>query len=129
MELYLIRHAQSHNNALPESKRQCDPPLTELGRQQAALLSGWIEPPPHSVDHEPLSAGPRDDLAGGRDHGTHAGSPGPAARAGGMLQRIRGGALVGEPGMTRSEIEREFPGYTIEPQLDGQGWWQRRDYE
>ena len=35
MELYLIRHAQSQNNALPEEQRVEDPGLTELGNQQA----------------------------------------------------------------------------------------------
>jgi broad specificity phosphatase PhoE len=38
MELYLIRHGQSTNNAAQDpwtTNRVADPPLTELGRQQA----------------------------------------------------------------------------------------------
>ena len=43
MELYIIRHAQSSNNALAdERERVCDPHLTELGRQQAELLAAHL---------------------------------------------------------------------------------------
>ena len=46
MRLYLIRHAQSENNARPEHERVEDPGLTELGARQidhlvaAELLPG-----------------------------------------------------------------------------------------
>ena len=37
MQLYIIRHAQSYNNALTDwTERVSDPPLTELGERQAA---------------------------------------------------------------------------------------------
>jgi 2,3-bisphosphoglycerate-dependent phosphoglycerate mutase len=39
MELYLIRHAQSANNAKPESQRIPDPPITDLGHEQARRLA------------------------------------------------------------------------------------------
>lgn len=42
-DLFLVRHAQSLNNALGESRRQPDPALTELGQQQAERLSGTLE--------------------------------------------------------------------------------------
>ncbi len=43
MELYIIRHAQSTNNALPdERERVCDPHLTEIGRRQADLLAAHL---------------------------------------------------------------------------------------
>ena len=42
MELYLIRHAQSENNAQPEEQRVEDPALTAMGRRQAGLLADWI---------------------------------------------------------------------------------------
>ena len=41
-KLYLVRHAQSTNNANPEPKRIPDPPLTELGTQQAQALSTYV---------------------------------------------------------------------------------------
>lgn len=49
MELYIIRHAQSANNALRDpADRVCDPHLTELGRQQAARLARHLANEPHS---------------------------------------------------------------------------------
>jgi len=40
MELYIIRHGQSTNNTLNDARgRVCDPPLTELGRRQVALVA------------------------------------------------------------------------------------------
>jgi 2,3-bisphosphoglycerate-dependent phosphoglycerate mutase len=41
-QLLLIRHAQSANNALPESQRISDPGLTPLGHSQAAALADWL---------------------------------------------------------------------------------------
>ena len=55
MDLYIIRHAQSTNNALPAEvelrDRVCDPLLSDLGYRQAAFLAehlatgrdGWSE--------------------------------------------------------------------------------------
>ena len=41
MQLYLIRHAESENNARPGYLRVEDPPITALGRMQAAQLADW----------------------------------------------------------------------------------------
>lgn len=43
MQLYLIRHAESQNNANRPQDRVEDPPITEVGRQQAAHLSVWTQ--------------------------------------------------------------------------------------
>jgi len=40
--LYLVRHGESYNNAVPMAQRVCDPPLTELGQKQAAKLAERI---------------------------------------------------------------------------------------
>jgi 2,3-bisphosphoglycerate-dependent phosphoglycerate mutase len=47
MELYIIRHGQSHNNRLwienrSSEGRSPDPPLTDKGRKQAELLSEFL---------------------------------------------------------------------------------------
>lgn len=43
MELFIIRHAQSTNNALPDERgRVVDPPLTETGRLQAELVAAYL---------------------------------------------------------------------------------------
>jgi 2,3-bisphosphoglycerate-dependent phosphoglycerate mutase len=41
MQLYLIRHAESTNNAKPPRQRVEDPPITELGESQATHLAKW----------------------------------------------------------------------------------------
>ncbi|MBL8891415.1 MAG: histidine phosphatase family protein [Planctomycetaceae bacterium] len=38
IDIWLVRHAQSQNNANPESQRQPDPPLTSLGHWQAEAV-------------------------------------------------------------------------------------------
>ena len=42
MELYLIRHAESGNNAVPTYQRVEDPAITSVGRLQANHLAQWI---------------------------------------------------------------------------------------
>ena len=41
MQLYLVRHAESENNAKPSHCRVEDPPLTRRGQLQAEHLAGW----------------------------------------------------------------------------------------
>lgn len=43
MRLYLIRHAESQNNAKPPFERVCDPSLTAVGRMQAEHLAQWMK--------------------------------------------------------------------------------------
>ena len=44
MELYIIRHAQSQNNAMPDGDlRVPDAPLTDLGHEQARLLAEYLK--------------------------------------------------------------------------------------
>jgi len=43
MELYLIRHAESANNARPTYERVEDPDITAVGRLQATHLARWLE--------------------------------------------------------------------------------------
>lgn len=46
MHLYLIRHAESENNARPENQRVEDPSITDRGAKQAASLAEWLETHP-----------------------------------------------------------------------------------
>ncbi|TWU40770.1 histidine phosphatase family protein [Novipirellula artificiosorum] len=43
MQLYLIRHAESENNAKPIYQRIEDPPITARGRLQSQHLANWTE--------------------------------------------------------------------------------------
>ena len=43
MELFIIRHGQSGNNALANIRdRSVDPPLTDLGERQAEMLATYV---------------------------------------------------------------------------------------
>jgi 2,3-bisphosphoglycerate-dependent phosphoglycerate mutase len=143
MELYIIRHGQSTNNALTNREdRGCDPPLTDLGRRQAELLAQHLAT---GVQRSSDTTGPGYDI-------THLYCS-PMWRA---LQTARpiGEALsltpevwidihewggiyldhgepqgfAGYPGKTRSEILEEFPDYILPPGITEEGWW-NQDHE
>ncbi len=130
MKLYLIRHAQSLNNALPEEERVEDPGLTELGHQQAEALGKWIP----SLNLTRLITSPflRTLL-----------TTEPIYRATSLVPEVRtplhehGGCYaghdfstkVGRPGMNREEIEAEFTGYRVSDEIDHQGWWRSQPFE
>jgi broad specificity phosphatase PhoE len=153
MDLFIIRHGQSANNALPNLRnREVDPPLTDMGKRQAQVLA------------QHLAGGETHDLMADPAMGTvtaqfrrgfgitslfssamyrsletaqHIG------RALGLAPRIwidiheEGGmyldhgdeeGLVGYPGRTLSEILAEFPEFQAPPGIRDQGWW-NRDHE
>ncbi len=144
MILYIIRHAQSTNNALAdETNRVCDPELTALGQHQAELLALH--------------------LANGVAHGLQRGRVLPSDRAGYGIARLfvspmrralqtaqpvaralglapevwvalheHGGVfldhgpeigIVGYPGLTRAEMQGQFPGYLLPDGVGERGWW------
>jgi 2,3-bisphosphoglycerate-dependent phosphoglycerate mutase len=139
MELYIIRHAQSVNNALPDqTDRLCDPPLTELGRRQTEILAQ------HLATETGLS--PRPDESGGYGITRLYCSPmwralqtaGPVGRALGIAPEVwidvhehggvyldhgEDGGIVGYPGKARPEILAEFPDFVLPDAITEQGWW------
>ncbi|TVR56554.1 MAG: histidine phosphatase family protein [Spirochaetaceae bacterium] len=148
MELYIIRHAQSSNNALlNQTDRVCDPPLTDLGRKQAKRLAHHLATEPHpeqvhgrdpeetavetvqgygikrlycSAMHRSLeTATTVGDAIGVRPEvfvDLH--------ENGGIFLNHRDERGVrGYPGMTRREIESEFPSAIIGDDVDDTGWW------
>lgn len=144
MELYLIRHAQSTNNALPaETDRVCDPALTELGQRQAAIVAGHLA---NGATRDP--AGPPGAPAAAPGFGiTHLfcspmwralQTAQPIGRALGLAPTVwvemheAGGVYldhgpevghVGYPGKTRSEILTAFPNYRLPEGITESGWW------
>jgi broad specificity phosphatase PhoE len=137
MELYIIRHAQSTNNALTNREdRGCDPPLTELGRQQADLLAQHLaaavqrEPstePGYGITHLYCSPmwralqttqllGEALDLTPEVWIDIH--------ECGGIyLDHGEPEGIVGYPGRTRSEILTEFADYVLPKTITEEGWW------
>ena len=53
MELFIIRHGQSANNILEDvSKRNIDPPLTDIGERQAEMVSEFLAAGRHLMPGE-----------------------------------------------------------------------------
>jgi len=134
MHVYLIRHAQSENNALtPENihRRKVDPGLTELGYRQREALAEFLANETEFADQsfaidnlytsamfrsllttEPVSAAlnlrPRVWLD--------------LHEKGGMFLR-QNGRVSGFGGLSRSAITRQFPGYRLPDAVTDAGWY------
>jgi 2,3-bisphosphoglycerate-dependent phosphoglycerate mutase len=142
MQLYIIRHAQSTNNALADQRyRVSDPLLTETGLRQAELLA----------DHLARGSGrftPGTNPAGGTGYGITRIYCSPMRRTlqtarpvyqalglapeiwveiheyGGIwLEHNDDRGIRGYPGLTRSEIEAELPGCVLPEGVTEHGWW------
>ena len=141
MQLYIIRHAQSTNNALPDERdRVCDPPLTPLGWRQAETLAHHLATRP---DLEPPRTPP--PLPVGRRfqrlycsamlRALQTARPIAAAlgltptvwpdihECGGVYLDEPGGGRTGQPGLGRSAILGDFPGYELPETLAEEGWY------
>jgi 2,3-bisphosphoglycerate-dependent phosphoglycerate mutase len=142
MELYLIRHGQSTNNAIDDwTQRVEDPLLTETGERQAARIAAHLAAGRHLVAG--LSSGERPLLdriyvspmirAMQTAH--------PISRMLGVAPEVwhdihevggiyldHGERKVGYPGRPRRELAERFPHYLLPPELTEDGWWSR-DFE
>jgi 2,3-bisphosphoglycerate-dependent phosphoglycerate mutase len=130
MELFLIRHAQSVNNALPEEQRVEDPPLTDLGHQQARRLAAVLP----ELKLTKIVTSPFLRTLQTTEH---------LRRKTGLVPHVRvelhehGGCVsgnwlighTGRPGMNREQILAEFSGYEVAVDIDGEGWWRCQPYE
>ncbi len=143
MQLYIIRHGESANNALSAAEaanRVCDPPLTERGEAQARKLADHLA----EMDVSPASPGSfdRQNRYGYRFTRVFCSPMLRALRtttpiAGALEMRPevwvdtheQGGIwLEGSPdlpGLSRSEMERRFPDFVIPDGVKETGWWNR----
>ncbi|MFN8450935.1 MAG: histidine phosphatase family protein [Anaerolineae bacterium] len=151
MQLFIIRHGQSANNVLEdESLRSYDPPLTDLGKQQADRLAQAL-----AASHDSrfnAGSGFSGDLGANGFAITHLycsamyrslQTAAPVARALGLKPEIwldvheqggmyldQDGGKVGYPGKTRPEILGEFPDYVLPETITDAGWYDvTRGYE
>jgi 2,3-bisphosphoglycerate-dependent phosphoglycerate mutase len=151
MELYIIRHAQSTNNAiewLNPKDRVGDPPLTELGHQQAEALAHYLcdgfNPEAvldglyakqsdarqrHGYQFTKLYCSPmhrslQTTAPVAREMGLHPQVWADIHEHGGIyLEHEDERGVVGYGGKTRAEIESEFPGYVMTDDITDTGWW------
>lgn len=130
MRLYLIRHAQSTNNANPTSQRVEDPELSEIGYRQAELLGQASR----TLNIERLFSSPfrRTLLTTKPIHETT--NLAPTIRIdfhelGGCYAGYDRVGIKPQPGMTRSQIAAEFGDWQIEDAIDETGWWKKQPRE
>lgn len=138
MELYLIRHGQSTNNALgTEIGRTHDPLLTDTGQRQAEALAAHLSDQGHpEADHEQRSGYNLDHVyCSAMQRALQTAQP--VARTLGLKPQVwveiheHGGLYldgddgqpIGHPGLTRSEILANFPDYVLPETLTDEGWW------
>lgn len=144
MQLYMIRHGQSTNNALTDQRnRVSDPPLTELGKQQAQVLAQHLAT---GTELEPAGNTGRERDQKGYGITRIYCSPmwralqtaEPIGQALGLAPKVwtdlheRGGIFfdhgdgrgpIGYPGKTRAEMRTTFPSYVLPEGIQEQGWW------
>ncbi len=140
MELFIIRHAQSTNNALGDPRnRVCDPALTELGQRQAEIVAQHMANGNHPIPWEktPRSQGCPITRLYCSPMWRALQTAQPIGQALGLTPEVwidiheRGGiyldhgaeGVVGYPGKTRTEILAEFPNYVLPAGVTEQGWW------
>lgn len=127
MQLYLIRHAESENNARPEHQRVEDPSITELGRRQAKCLAAWIKT--LSIDHLITSPFRRtlettSEIVAARSYRVAVWHD--VFEQGGCYRGHGPEASEGGPGLGRSAIEVHLGGNvacTLDETIGEQGWW------
>ncbi len=130
MQLFLIRHAQSQNNAQPEHLRVEDPPITEIGHQQAERLAEVL--PALELTH--LVTSPFRRTLETTEHLRRAVGLNPEVRTelhevGGCMRGPSVAEMVGAPGMNREEIVAEFTDYRVGDEIGETGWWGGKPYE
>ncbi len=124
MKLYLIRHGQSANNSLPVEQRVHDPHLTELGRRQVLQLGTWGKSAELSrLITSPFRRALQTTRALVETTGLIPEVRTPLHERGGCYTGCDESNFSGMPGMNRSEIQAEFPDYTISNEIDEDGWW------
>lgn len=151
MQLYFIRHGQSVNNAHwqePNYVESSDPMLTEIGKQQAQLLAGFLEknqPITVQADWDPQNRhgfGITHIYASLMERATHTASftarklpQIPCAawadihETGGIHGREGDLKDKGLPGKPRSFFAEHYPEMTLPESLDDTGWWRERPLE
>jgi broad specificity phosphatase PhoE len=138
MQLYLIRHAQSYNNALEDPRqRVADPDLTEVGFKQAQLLADYAG---NALEH---SRGPQSHAPWQFTHlyvspmKRTLQTAQPLAKVlgikpevwvdihehGGIFLADEDGKTTGFGGLTATEISSTFADYTIPETITDTGWW------
>ena len=134
MQLYLIRHAESENNAKPAHQRSEDPAITDVGQLQAAHLADWLK----TVNFDELITSPVLRALQTTRHiidatGQHVRVWSDVFEEGGIYPGYGHQATKGAAGLRRSDVIRQVAAnsdsYTLDDEIVESGWWGGRDRE
>lgn len=146
MELYFIRHGQSQNNANwnnPDYKENPDPPLTEIGYEQARLLADFLKTNQAITNEKEWNIQNRYGFGLTHIYASlmerAAFTAAPVAQAldipliawkeiheeGGIFSRGDKSNITGLPGRPRSFFMQNFRTMVLPDDLDETGWWNR----
>lgn len=130
MQLYLIRHAESENNAKPGYQRVEDPALTAIGRLQAQHLAAWAS----TFKMDALITSPFLRTLETTQAVVEATAMSVAVwhgvfERGGCYRGYGDDAKEGGMGLGRSGILRHLPCAIVDDTIAESGWWGGRDRE
>jgi 2,3-bisphosphoglycerate-dependent phosphoglycerate mutase len=134
MQLYLIRHAESENNAKPLYARVEDPPITAVGRLQAGCLADWLA----TLKIDALLTSPvlralQTTRYITKSTGQHVSVWADVYEEGGIYPGYGPQAVAGGMGLRRSDVIQrvadDSSSCTLDDEISESGWWGRRDRE
>ena len=132
MQLYLIRHAESENNAKPPYQRVEDPHLTAIGRLQAKHLGEWFQTLPiDTLITSPVRRALQTTRSINAAKGQHTQVWADCFEEGGIYPGYGPAATKGGPGLSRADVLSNV-GEATSLQLDesiGDDGWYGRDRE
>ena len=134
MQLFLIRHAESANNARPPYQRVEDPAITAVGRLQTQHLAQWTR----TLKIDTLITSPflrtiqtTLEMVEGTDHQVNIWHD--VFERGGCFRGWQPDAIEGAMGLGRSAILKHFLDHSvdcvIDPSIEEEGWWGGRPRE
>jgi len=133
--LYLVRHGESQNNCNPEPQRVPDPLLTAIGQRQAHLLgqrffnreSGELLPDlllSSAFQRTMQTLRPTANLLDMRpDIWTD------LFEVGGCHDGYLPGKTIARPGLSRKQIQAQYPEYNLPDDITDTGWYTGTDKE
>lgn len=134
LTIYLVRHAQSHNNAQPDAQRVSDPAITKLGQLQAAKLASRVKDEFSNDTLDGVLCSPFLRTLQTIQPAVQELPIKPRIwtqlfEAGGCYDGHEPGRLKAKSGMTRSEIAAKFPEFSIPEDIDEKGWYRSKGFE
>ncbi|XZE53640.1 histidine phosphatase family protein [Planctomycetaceae bacterium SH139] len=130
MHLYLIRHAESENNAKAEQQRVEDPAITSRGKRQASALADWLTTlRPDVVISSPFRRALQTAVPAMQRLDCSLEIWGDVFERGGCYRGWHAENYQGAEGLGHAEILQLTPTAILDPTLAPTGWWQCRPRE